>query len=71
MLHCLTQQKGRILNMEATKQETKKRWRDIYKVHPAADLFPMLPEDELRNKEERAARTGYYLFAGRRGRRSP
>jgi hypothetical protein len=26
----------------------KKSWRDIYKVHPAADLFPMLPEDELR-----------------------
>ena len=26
----------------------KKSWRDVYKVHPAADLFPMLPNDELR-----------------------
>ena len=26
----------------------KKSWRDVIKVHPAADVFPMLPEDELR-----------------------
>jgi ParB/Sulfiredoxin domain len=30
----------------------KKSWRDIYKVHPAADVFPMLPEDELRKLGE-------------------
>src|SRR4030095_4903465 len=29
-----------------------KSWRDVYKVHPAADLFPMLPEDELRKLGE-------------------
>jgi|SRR5215813_3158536 len=27
-------------------------WRDVIKVHPAADLFPMLPEDELRKLGE-------------------
>src|SRR5262245_43042386 len=27
-------------------------WRDVYKVHPAADVFPMLPEDELRKLGE-------------------
>lgn len=26
----------------------KKSWRDVIKVHPAADIFPMLPEEELR-----------------------
>lgn len=25
----------------------KKTWRDVYEVHPAAEVFPMLPEDEL------------------------
>jgi hypothetical protein len=25
-----------------------KSWRDVIKVHPAADVFPMMPEDELR-----------------------
>jgi hypothetical protein len=30
----------------------KKSWREVYKVHPAADLFPMLPEDELRKLGE-------------------
>src|SRR5690348_8445060 len=30
----------------------KKSWRDVYKIHPAADLFPMLPEDELRKLGE-------------------
>src|SRR5262249_23126219 len=29
-----------------------KSWREVYKVHPAADLFPMLPEDELRKLGE-------------------
>ena len=31
---------------------TKPSWRDTYKVHPAADAFPMLPEDELRKLGE-------------------
>ena len=32
--------------------EQKKSWRDVYKVHPAADIFPMLPEEELRKLGE-------------------
>lgn len=28
--------------------EEKKSWREVYQAHPAADLFPLLPEDELR-----------------------
>ena len=27
---------------ENEKTAVKKSWRDVYKVHPAADLFPML-----------------------------
>src|SRR6476619_8393054 len=27
-------------------------WRDVYKVHPKADVFPRLPEDELRKLGE-------------------
>jgi ParB/Sulfiredoxin domain len=30
----------------------KKSWRDFYKVHPAADLFPMMSKDELRKLGE-------------------
>src|SRR5262249_11773245 len=44
---------------EKSKEETQtekgkimKTWRDVYKVHPAADLFPMQPEDELRKLGE-------------------
>lgn len=44
--------------MEAIKTEPKKSWRDVYKVHPAADLFPMLPEDELRKLGEDIAANG-------------
>src|SRR5215510_4316582 len=29
-----------------------KSWREVYKVHPAADRFPMLPEEELRKLGE-------------------
>src|SRR5262249_38696269 len=29
-----------------------KSWREVYKVHPAADVFPMMPEDELRKLGE-------------------
>lgn len=28
---------------------TRKSWRDIYPVHPAADVFPMMTEEELRD----------------------
>ncbi len=28
--------------------EETKSWRDVYKVHPAADIFPLLDPDELR-----------------------
>jgi ParB/Sulfiredoxin domain len=31
-----------------TKAATPKSWRDVYKVHPAADLFPLMSQDELR-----------------------
>lgn len=32
--------------------EQKKSWRDFYQVHPAASLFPLLPQDELRKLGE-------------------
>lgn len=32
--------------------ETKKSWREVFRVHPAADLFPLLPEDELQKLAE-------------------
>ena len=38
--------------------EEKKSWRDVYKVHPAADLFPMLPEEELRKLGEDIKKNG-------------
>jgi hypothetical protein len=35
--------------MEATESsEQKKSWRSVFKVHPAADIFPVMPPDELR-----------------------
>jgi hypothetical protein len=36
----------------------KKSWRDVYKIHPAAALFPMLPEDELRKLGEDIKKNG-------------
>jgi hypothetical protein len=36
----------------------KKSWRDVIKVHPAADVFPMLPEDELRKLGEDIKKNG-------------
>src|SRR5947208_3279418 len=44
--------------MEATNTETKKSWRDMIKVHPVADIFPMLPEDELRRLGEDIKQNG-------------
>jgi len=35
-----------------------KSWRDVYPVHPAADLFPMLPEDELMKLGEDIKKNG-------------
>jgi hypothetical protein len=36
----------------------RKSWRDAIKVHPAADVFPMLPEDELRQLGEDINKNG-------------
>jgi hypothetical protein len=33
-------------------QNQKKSWRDVFQIHPAAELFPPLPEDELRQLGE-------------------
>src|SRR6516165_5463827 len=33
-------------------------WRDLIKVHPAADLFPMMPEAELRELGEDIKKSG-------------
>jgi hypothetical protein len=33
-------------------------WRDDFKVHPAADIFPMLPEDELAKLQKDIERHG-------------
>src|SRR5690242_10113533 len=30
----------------------RKSWRQVYAIHPAANLFPMMPEDELRKLGE-------------------
>ena len=35
-----------------------KSWRDVIKVHPAADLFPMMPPDELKAFGEDIKRNG-------------
>jgi DNA-binding Lrp family transcriptional regulator len=35
-----------------------KSWRDVLKVHPAADLFPMMPPDELRALGEDIKKNG-------------
>jgi hypothetical protein len=35
-----------------------KSWRDVLKVHPAADLFPMMPPDELRALGEDIRKNG-------------
>ena len=38
--------------------EQKKSWRDIYKVHPVAEVFPILPEDELQKLGEDIKKNG-------------
>jgi hypothetical protein len=37
---------------------TKKSWREILPVHPAADLFPLLAESELREQADDIAKHG-------------
>jgi len=32
--------------------DTKKSWRDVLKIHPAADLFPLMGLDELKTLGE-------------------
>jgi hypothetical protein len=34
------------------------KWRDKYKVHPAADIFPMMPDDQLRDLGDDIKRHG-------------
>ena len=33
-------------------------WRDTYKVHPAADVFPMMSDEELADSARTSRRTG-------------
>ena len=42
----------------AGKSSNKKSWRDVIKVHPAADLFPMMSEAELRELGEDIKKNG-------------
>src|SRR5918996_6503771 len=42
---------GRVVSEECAMTE-KRSWRDVVKVHPAADVFPLLAEDELRELGE-------------------
>ena len=39
-------------------------WRDIYAVHPAADCWPMMPEDELAKLQEDIERNGVRMPIG-------
>lgn len=43
---------------DAIQETPKKSWRDVYKVHEAANLFPMLPENELRELGEDIKQNG-------------
>jgi hypothetical protein len=36
----------------------RKSWRDVIRVHPAADLFPMMSKDELRELGEDIKKNG-------------
>ena len=47
-----------ISDMEATKMKSAKSWRDVYQVHPAANLFPLLPPDELQKLGEDIKKNG-------------
>src|SRR6516165_6612043 len=38
--------------------DEKKRWRDVYAVHAAANFFPMLPQDELKELGKDILMTG-------------
>ena len=34
--------------MEAMEIETKKTWRDVIEIHPAANVFALLPQEGLK-----------------------
>jgi protein gp37/polyhydroxyalkanoate synthesis regulator phasin len=38
----------------------QKSWRDVFLVHPAADMFPMLPEEKLRELGEDIKKNGLH-----------
>jgi hypothetical protein len=38
--------------------EQKKSWRDVYRIHPAANLFPRPSDDELRQRGEDIKKNG-------------
>ena len=42
-------------------KNTKKSWRDIYPVHPAADAIPMMSEEELKDLGEDIKKNGLKL----------
>jgi hypothetical protein len=42
----------------ATEKSSKKSWRDVVKVHPAADVFPRMTQTELQALGEDIARNG-------------
>ena len=41
-----------------SKTDKPKSWRDVIKIHPAADLFPMMSPDELKALGEDIKRNG-------------
>jgi len=50
--------------------DATKTWRDRFKIHPVAELFPMMSEDELRELGEDIKEHGLKnrLFSGPSGR---
>ena len=44
--------------MTTTTKTPAKSWRDVIKVHPAADLFPMMSPDELKELGEDIKQNG-------------
>lgn len=60
---------GRSSEIATPRQVTRAEfsWRDVLKIHPAAELFPLLPEDELQaladDIKANGLRTGIVLWA--------
>ena len=44
--------------IEQTSQSPKKSWRDVLRVHPAAEMFPLMSPEELRNTASDIERHG-------------